>query len=102
MGIFWIRSKRSNKAFLETAQNVKGMMNRVAFQLNASIHPNEELQKEWREFGEEQFTVEILEELEYDKDETKTDYSEELAMMKYIWEEKIAKEGIELYKNRLS
>jgi hypothetical protein len=30
----------------------------------------------------------VLEKLKYDKDETKTDYSEELAILKMLWEEK--------------
>lgn len=36
----------------------------------------------------------ILENLEYDKDESKTDYTEELALLQMIWEEKLAKENI--------
>jgi len=39
-----------------------------------------------------------LEKLEYDKDETKTDYSEELALLKMIWEEKLLQRGVELYR----
>ncbi|NLJ72434.1 MAG: hypothetical protein GX333_05430 [Syntrophomonadaceae bacterium] len=56
-----------------------------------------ELQRDWQELGAQQFEVKILEILEYDEDESKTDYSEELELLKMIWVEKLIKEDIELY-----
>ena len=41
---------------------------------------------------------EVLEKLKYDKDESKTDYSEELAILKMVWEEKLLQKGMEFYK----
>ncbi|WP_066633820.1 GIY-YIG nuclease family protein [Desulfolucanica intricata] len=98
MGIFIVRSKFSNKCFVEVTQNLEGRINRTKFQLGAGIHPNRELQKEWKDFCEANFTIEILENLEYDKDESKTDYTEDLALLQMIWEEKMLKENIEFYK----
>ena len=89
MGIFQVKSKVSNKILLDTSQNLKGYINRTRFQLNAGSHPNVELQREWKEEGEDSFIIEILEILEYDKDESKTDYKEELEVMKYVWKEKL-------------
>lgn len=68
------------------------------FKLDYGNHPNKELQREWQEYGEANFSIEVLEKLEYDKDETKTDYSEELALLKMIWEEKLLQRGVELYR----
>ena len=97
MGIFKVQSKIDNKSFLETSQNLKGYINRTRFQLNSGNHPNKELQNEWKKEGEENFIIEILEILEYDKDESKTDYGEELEVMKYVWQEKLGKENVEFY-----
>ncbi|TJX15172.1 GIY-YIG nuclease family protein [Tissierella creatinini] len=97
MGIFTVRSNISNKAYLGISQNLNGYINRTLFQLKLGSHPNMELQKDWKEYGADNFTVEIIEILEYDKDESKTDYSEELAVLKMIWEEKLVKENKELY-----
>lgn len=91
MGVFVIRSKVNTNYYIEVTRNLKGMINRTRFQLNNFSHPNKELQKEWKEQGEHNFTIEVLEVLEYDKDETKTDYSEELIIMKMVWEEKLSK-----------
>lgn len=101
MGIFIIRSKTSNKCYLQTTQDLRGVINGAKVRLEGGMHPFRELQKEWKEFGADNFTIEILENLEYDKDEAKTDYSEELALLKMIWEEKLAKENMEFYRKSL-
>lgn len=98
MGLFIIRSEVTNKYYIEATQDLKGTMNSAKFKLGVGDHRNRELQKEWNEFGKDNFTDEILENLDYDKDESKTDYSEDLAILRMIWEEKLMKENKELYK----
>jgi hypothetical protein len=101
MGIFIIRSKANNKCYIQGTQDLRGVMNGAKARLGGNGHIFKELQKEWNEFGPDNFTFEILENLEYDKDESKTDYSEELRLMEMIWEEKLAAEGLQLYKKRI-
>jgi hypothetical protein len=99
MGIFIIRLHSGNKCYLEATPNLRGTLNSTKFKLRAGLHPNRELQKEWQEYGETSFIFEIPEKLEYDKDdEAKTDYTEELTLLQMMWEEKLAKEDMELYK----
>jgi len=98
MGIFKIKSKSSNKCHIETTKDLKSTINSTKFKLEAGIYPNRELQKEWKDFGAKNFTIEILENLEYDKDESKTDYGEDLTLLQMIWEEKLLKQNMELYK----
>lgn len=98
MGIIMVRAKSGNKYFLQGTQNLKAMMNRIIFQLDSGGHPNRELQKAWQELGKDSFSFEILEKLEYDKDESKTDYSDDLALLEMVWQEKLAEQGLELYK----
>lgn len=95
MGIFAIRCNLNNKYYIETTQDLKSRMNRGVFQLKWGSHPNKELQKDWNELGEDNFTVEILDTLEYDKDESKIDYTEDLTLLKMVWEEKLR--DIDLY-----
>lgn len=101
MGIYIVRSKTNKKCFIEATQNLKARINSTKVKLQSNFHPNRELLKEWQEYGEENFTIEILEYLEYDKDESKTDYSDELTLMQMIWEEKLAKENYEFYQKRI-
>lgn len=97
MGILIVQNKINNKYLLITTQNLKGMINRVKFQLKSGGHPNKELQKEWKEFGEDNFDFRILETLDYDKDEVKTDYSEELNIMEIMLTEKLSEKNMKLY-----
>lgn len=98
MGIFQIRSKASNKCYIKATNDLKGTMNGAKARLWGGTHPNRELQKEWKESGEENFIFEVLENLEYDKDESKTDYSDDLLLLQMIWEEKLARENTVFYK----
>lgn len=101
MGLFIIRSKTEDKCYIEATQDLRGRMNGTKVRLRGGMHPNRELQKVWQDQGEENFIIEIMENLDYDKDETKTDYREDLALLQMIWEEKLAKEGMALYKKRI-
>jgi hypothetical protein len=99
MGVFIISSNYNNKCYVEEAKDLKSKINRAKFQLEFGNHPNKELQKEWKEHGEKYFTIEILEKLKYDKDESKTDYTEDLALLKMIWKEKLLQNNIKFYKS---
>lgn len=90
MGVFIIKSNFNDKYYIEETQDLKSSINRTKFQLNLGSHPNKELQKHWKEYGESSFTIEVLEKLKYDKDESKVDYSEELNILKMIWDEKLS------------
>ncbi len=98
MGVFIIRSHSNNKCYLEATTDLKSKINSSKFKLNAGRHPNKELQKDWQKYGEANFTFEIIDRLEYDKkDESKTDYTDELALLQMIWEEKLSQQNIEFY-----
>jgi hypothetical protein len=101
MGVFIIRCKKNTKYYLEGTQNLHGRINGTQARLAAGMHPNRELQKEWKEWGKENFTIEVLETLDYDKeDEAKTDYSDELALLQMDWEEKLAREKLVPYQKK--
>ena len=101
MGIFIIRCKVNNKYYIQATQDLRGVINGAKARLGGNMHIYKELQKEWNEFGCENFTIEILEDLEYDKDESKSDYTEELKLLEMIWEDKLAAENMQLYKKRI-
>lgn len=101
MGIFIIRPKTGSKCYIQATGDLRGVMNGALARLGGGGHPFRELQKEWNELGAGQFVVEILERLPYDKDETKTDYSEDLQLLQLIWEEKLKNMDFKFYKKRL-
>lgn len=61
MGIVRIRNEANGKVLLVSSQNVQGTLNSQRFQLNMGSHGNKELQEEWKAFGENRFSIEVLE-----------------------------------------
>lgn len=92
MGIFIIKNKIDNKCLICPANDLNGVINSARFKLEAGLHSVRALQKAWIECGESNFIFEILDTLDYDIDETKTDYKNELQDLKDIWIEKLLTE----------
>jgi len=101
MGVYIIRFNLSKKCYIEATNDFRARFNSVKVKLESNFHPNRELQKAWNEHGEASFTFEILENLEYDKDESKNDYGDELSLLQMIWEDKMIAEGFELFRKKL-
>lgn len=87
MGVYQIRNNANDKVFIGTALNLAGVINSSRFQLNAGSHPNKTLQSEWREFGSEGFSFEILDELTATEGPDH-DYRADLAFLEEFWLEK--------------
>lgn len=101
MGVFIVKCKVDSKCYIQSTGDLRGVMNGCTMRLSGGIHPFAELQIEWSELGANNFTIEVLEELPYDADESKTDYTDDLALLQMIWEDKLRKEGFEFYQKRM-
>ena len=101
MGVFMISSKTTKKCYVQKAKDLKGVINSNRARLQGGLHPNLELRQEWKELGSDNFTIEILEYLDYEEDKEPEDYSDELALLQMEWEEKLIKDNWKLYKKRI-
>lgn len=93
MGVFTISNMVTGEVYLEATKDLKSRMNSTPFKLNAGSHPNRPLQRQWREYGEGNFKMEVLDTLEYDEDDDKRDYSDDLEVLRTIWEERLVRDG---------
>lgn len=83
IGVFQIRNITNGKIYIEASVNLDKIFNRHRSELNFNGHRNAVLQKEWNEFGENNFVFEILSEIKQDESRN-IDYnkeSKELAKM---------------------
>lgn len=89
MGVFMFMCKPTGKRYLGYGQNTKGDINSIRFQLKFGSYPtNSNLQNDWKEHGEDSFEITVLELLQYDKDETKSDYTDDLRLLRKLCSEK--------------
>ncbi|GAB6108431.1 GIY-YIG nuclease family protein [Fusibacter bizertensis] len=106
MGVFCIIKKvpveNDPRVYVQTAINFMANFNSAKMKLNSNFHPYKELQSDWNTYGEEAFDIKILEELAYSDEVPNADYSEELEILKMLWEDKFRADGIRPYEKRLN
>lgn len=61
LGVYQIKNNANGKLYIQSGKDPKSKLNRERFQLKWGGHPNRQLQKDWQEYGAENFTFEILE-----------------------------------------
>ncbi|MDR0310433.1 MAG: GIY-YIG nuclease family protein, partial [Acidobacteriota bacterium] len=89
MGVFMYKCLPSGKAYLGFGKNINAAINGISLQLSTGNYPpNKNLQEDWKKYGENGFEISVLEILEYDEDETKNDYTEDLRALRELLAEK--------------
>jgi len=91
-GVYQVKNLANGKILLGSSLNLEGPLNRHKFMLKISSHTNKALQKDWNEFGPEQFAFEILEEVQR-KDDPNFNLTDELTLVEMIWLEKLQPVG---------
>lgn len=63
MGVFQIRNILNGKVFIGSSLDLKAIWHAQKLQLDMGLHQNSNLQKDWKEYGQENFSYEIIEEI---------------------------------------
>jgi hypothetical protein len=88
MGIFQIKNLANNKIFIGSSSNIEGKLNSIKFQLEMGSYINKDLQKDFNQFGVENFLFETLDILE-PKQDTEYNYNEDLKTLEEMWIDKL-------------
>jgi hypothetical protein len=88
MGVFQIRNLVNGKIFISTSMNLDAIWNRHKFQLVMGGHSNKELQNDWKEYGEENFVFELVEEIK-ESDDPAIDNKKEVEILEEMILEKL-------------
>ncbi len=88
IGVFQIRNTVNGKVFVGSSVNLDAVWNRIKSELKFGGHRNDQLQKEWKAFGEEKFRFEILSEISQEDKDNK-DYEYELKKLEGMFIEEI-------------
>ena len=83
MGVFQIKNIINNKVLIDNSIDMESKWNRHKIELKFGNHRNRNFQKDWKEYGEENFVFEVLSELK--KDDTQNiNYNKELKALQDI------------------
>jgi group I intron endonuclease len=88
MGIYQIKNLMNDKIFIGSAKNLQGKLNSVKFQLEHGSYTHRELQKDFNDLGEENFSFEVVDYLE-PKEDIDHNYTEDLSVLEEMWLEKL-------------
>ncbi|MCP4473599.1 MAG: GIY-YIG nuclease family protein [Gammaproteobacteria bacterium] len=88
MGIYLITNKVNGRRLLGASRNIPGIFNRIKFGLKSGNERNSLLLADWEKYGEEQFSFEIVDELEPTADPNH-DYIKELQTLLQLWQDKL-------------
>lgn len=88
MGVYAIRNQGNGRLFLDQSSNLTGALNRHRMELRFGTHRNRALQQDWRDFGEAQFSFEILEKT-VERAEPDFDYAAERERCLAVWRQRL-------------
>ena len=77
MGVFQIKNIKNNKFLIDHSIDMESKWNRHKMELKFGNHRNRSFQKEWNEYGEENFVFDVLSELKKSEEEN-INYNKEL------------------------
>lgn len=98
-GIYTITNKKNGKVCVVSTRNFK-TINGVKFSLENGGYANRKLVDEWKQYGKEAFSFEIVEVLKPKKDDPYYNEKEELAKLEEKWLEKLQPFGDSGYNSR--
>ena len=87
-GVIQIKNLKNGKLLLGSAPNAQGKLNSHRVQLQIGSHRNKNLQQEWKEYGAENFSFDILETMKIEGNMSYKD-REELKALEELWLEKL-------------
>jgi DNA-binding HxlR family transcriptional regulator len=91
-GVFKIQNKINGKILLGSSLNLHGPLNRYKFELQTGVHAHEDLQRDWKQYGQENFLFEVVETVKV-KDDPNFNIVDELTLLEQIWLEKLQPYG---------
>jgi hypothetical protein len=87
-GVYQVRNNVNGKVLIGSCVDINSMFNRLKFELNTGLQRIPGLLRDWKQYGEDSFSFETLEELKIKKGEFQ-DVKHELQKLEEKWLERI-------------
>jgi hypothetical protein len=98
MGVYQIKNKVNGKLFIGSSLDLNGAWNKCNFFLRMGGHPNKELEQDWKAFGGDAFSFEIIDQIKPREEilpsfDERKKYKDELEGMEQLWLEELQPYG---------
>lgn len=93
MGVFQIKNIKNNKVLIDHSIDMESKWNRHKMELKFGNHRNRSFQKDWNEYGEENFEFDVLLELKK-REEENINFNKELKNLQDLVIEELDIESI--------
>lgn len=98
-GVFQIKNTVNQKILIGSSTDLDAIWNRIRTELRFGTYPNQELQSDWKKFGEEKFIFEIVSEIKQDDDHPTGNYRKEARQLETMFLEELRPFGDKGYNN---
>ena len=92
MGVFAVRNRANGKVLVGASLNVQGALNRIRFELTTGMDRIPGLLEDWKRYGADNFSFEVLDVLE-PSEEPGADPKEELKVLEALWLDRLKPYG---------
>ncbi|WP_253944902.1 GIY-YIG nuclease family protein [Paenibacillus sp. NEAU-GSW1] len=77
IGVYEVTNTKNGRVFVGSSSNMNGAWSRARFELGFGVHPNKELQSDWKTYGADAFEFQVADQLKL-KDKLRHDYKDVL------------------------
>jgi len=93
-GVYSIRNERTERRLIQSTTTITKAESQLAFARATGLCVHPLLADDWKAFGPEAFTLEILETLEKKDTETPEEFTDNVRTLETLWKERFPKEAL--------
>ena len=88
-GVYGIRCTGTNQLWIHKTSDMQGSKNRHAFSITTKSCPEPGMLTDWKRYGPEAFSFEVLEELTKSETQNTKEFSDDLDVLLEMWRDKL-------------
>ena len=92
-GVYMITNTKTGMRLLAAETNLEGSKNKFDFCIKTNLCSYPKLQEEWKRYGAQAFTFEVLEELKKDETQTDREFAQDIGALFELWQERLREDG---------
>lgn len=96
-GVCILKNTKNNKVLLDATTDIQGSLNRFQFAKMTDSILYSSAAEDWKTFGKDAFTYEVLEEITKEEVQTHQDFRKEVTLLKEMLQAELLEQGYTFY-----